>query len=99
MPFVKCSVDGCSRKLQPVQKLDPRDRETWVYRNVTCASALLASSTRSRSNRKSSAIVAAGTWKLCPDRCSTLVRIGLIRRAKGTRGLRAPFFEGRLPNG
>src|SRR5207247_111672 len=26
MPFVKCSVDGCSRKLQPVLKVDPRDR-------------------------------------------------------------------------
>jgi len=32
MPAVKCSVDGCSRKLQPVEKLDPRDRESWVYR-------------------------------------------------------------------
>jgi hypothetical protein len=31
MPFVKCSVDGCNTKLQPVQKLDPRDRETWLY--------------------------------------------------------------------
>jgi hypothetical protein len=32
MPFVKCSVDGCNTKLQPIQKLDPRDRETWQYR-------------------------------------------------------------------
>ena len=32
MPFVKCGVDGCTRKLQPVLKPDPRDRETWVYR-------------------------------------------------------------------
>src|SRR5207249_2384176 len=32
MPFVKCSVDGCSRKLQPILKLDPRDRDTWFYR-------------------------------------------------------------------
>jgi len=32
MPFVKCSVDGCSRKLQPVLKVDPRDRDTWLYR-------------------------------------------------------------------
>lgn len=32
MPFIKCSVDGCNTKLQPVQKLDPRDRETWQYR-------------------------------------------------------------------
>jgi hypothetical protein len=32
MPFVKCSVDGCSAKLQPLWKLDPRDRETWEYR-------------------------------------------------------------------
>ena len=31
MPFVKCSVDGCNNKLQPVLKPDPRDRETWVY--------------------------------------------------------------------
>ena len=31
MPFVKCSVDGCSRKLQPLFKQDPRDRETWLY--------------------------------------------------------------------
>lgn len=32
MPFIKCSVDGCNKKLQPVQKLDHRDRETWLYR-------------------------------------------------------------------
>ena len=32
MPFVKCSVDGCNKKLQPVLKPDPRDRETWIYR-------------------------------------------------------------------
>ena len=32
MPFVKCSVDGCNRKLQPTLKVDPRDRDTWAYR-------------------------------------------------------------------
>lgn len=32
MSFVKCSVDGCDRKLQPILKVDPRDRETWFYR-------------------------------------------------------------------
>jgi hypothetical protein len=32
MPFVKCSVDGCNRKLQPLLKPDRDDRETWVYR-------------------------------------------------------------------
>ncbi len=32
MPFVKCSVDGCSRKLQPILKVDARDRDTWFYR-------------------------------------------------------------------
>ena len=32
MSFVKCSVDGCSRKLQPILKVDPRDRDTWFYR-------------------------------------------------------------------
>src|SRR3954468_10482335 len=31
MLFVKCSVDGCSRRLQPVLKVDPRDRDTWIY--------------------------------------------------------------------
>ena len=31
MPFVKCSVDGCNQKLQPLLKPDPRDRETWLY--------------------------------------------------------------------
>jgi hypothetical protein len=31
MPFVKCSVDGCNKKLQPALKPDLRDRETWVY--------------------------------------------------------------------
>jgi hypothetical protein len=31
MPFVKCSVDGCNTKLQPIYKLDPRDPETWLY--------------------------------------------------------------------
>ena len=33
MSFVKCSVDGCSRKLQPILKVDPRDRDTWFYRS------------------------------------------------------------------
>src|SRR5207249_11499027 len=32
MPFVKCSVDGCNRKLQPILKVNPRDRDTWFYR-------------------------------------------------------------------
>ena len=32
MSFVKCSVGGCSQRLQPVLKPDPRDRDTWVYR-------------------------------------------------------------------
>ena len=32
MAFVKCSVDGCSRKLQPILKVEPRDRDTWFYR-------------------------------------------------------------------
>ena len=32
MPFVKCSVDGCNTKLRPLLKPDPRDRETWLYR-------------------------------------------------------------------
>ena len=32
MYFVKCSVDGCNRKLQPILKVDPRDRDTWLYR-------------------------------------------------------------------
>ena len=32
MSFVKCSVDGCNKKLQPLLKPDPRDRDTWVYR-------------------------------------------------------------------
>ena len=30
MSFVKCSVDGCNRKLQPILKVDPRDRDTFV---------------------------------------------------------------------
>src|SRR4051794_40375753 len=28
---VICGVDGCSRRLQPVLKVDPRDRDTWLY--------------------------------------------------------------------
>lgn len=32
MPAVKCSVDGCGARLQPLVKPDPRDRESWVYR-------------------------------------------------------------------
>ena len=31
MPFVKCAVDGCNQRLQPVLKVDPRDRDTWLY--------------------------------------------------------------------
>ena len=31
MPFVKCCVGGCSRKLQPILEVDPKDRETWFY--------------------------------------------------------------------
>ena len=33
MSFVKCSVDGCTRKLQPILKVDPRDRATWLYQD------------------------------------------------------------------
>ena len=32
VPFVMCSVYGCNRKLQPILKVDPADRATWVYR-------------------------------------------------------------------
>ena len=32
MPFVKCGVGGCSRKLQPIWKVEPRERDTWLYR-------------------------------------------------------------------
>jgi hypothetical protein len=32
MSFVKCSVDGCNTRLQPILKPDPRDRESWLYR-------------------------------------------------------------------
>ena len=32
MSFVKCSVDSCSRRLQPIVKVDPKDRDTWFYR-------------------------------------------------------------------
>ena len=32
MPAVRCSVDGCSRRLQPILKVEPRDRDTWLYR-------------------------------------------------------------------
>ena len=32
MSFVMCSVGGCDRKLQPILKVDPRDRDTWLYR-------------------------------------------------------------------
>jgi len=31
MPFVKCGVNGCNKKLQPILKVDPRDRDTWFY--------------------------------------------------------------------
>ena len=31
MPFVKCAVDGCNQRLQPILKVDPRDRNTWLY--------------------------------------------------------------------
>lgn len=41
MSFVKCSVDGCSRKLQPILKVDAKDRDTWLYRecDVCCKPA------------------------------------------------------------
>jgi hypothetical protein len=31
MSPVKCSVDGCGRRLQPITKVDSRDRDTWLY--------------------------------------------------------------------
>ncbi|HYH69301.1 MAG TPA: hypothetical protein VD866_31700 [Urbifossiella sp.] len=31
MPAVKCGVNGCGRRLQPLMKVDPRDRDTWIY--------------------------------------------------------------------
>ena len=32
MPSVKYSVGGWSARLQPVLKVDPRDRDTWLHR-------------------------------------------------------------------
>jgi hypothetical protein len=32
MSFVKCSVNGCNQRLQPILKVDPRDRDTWFHR-------------------------------------------------------------------
>src|SRR5262245_33366058 len=32
MSFVKCSVDGCNARLQPLSKPILRDKSTWVYR-------------------------------------------------------------------
>jgi hypothetical protein len=32
MSFVKCSVDGCNTRLQPIAKPILRDKESWVYR-------------------------------------------------------------------
>ena len=32
MSFVKCSVDGCNTRLQPLSKPILTDKETWVYR-------------------------------------------------------------------
>jgi hypothetical protein len=32
MSFVKCSVGSCNRRLQPILKVDPKDRDTWLYR-------------------------------------------------------------------
>src|SRR5262249_53697973 len=32
MPFIQCSVGGCDKKLQPILKVDPRVRDTWLYR-------------------------------------------------------------------
>ena len=32
MPSVKCSIGGCDKKLQPILKVDPKDRDTWFYR-------------------------------------------------------------------
>jgi hypothetical protein len=31
LPSVKYSVGGWSARLQPVLKVDPRDRDTWLY--------------------------------------------------------------------
>jgi hypothetical protein len=30
--FVKCSVDGCNARLQPISKPIRTDKDTWVYR-------------------------------------------------------------------
>jgi hypothetical protein len=32
VPFVKCSVDGCNARLQPIAKPILTDKDTWVYR-------------------------------------------------------------------
>src|SRR5947199_217835 len=32
MPYVKCSVDGCNTRLQPISKPILGNRSTWVYR-------------------------------------------------------------------
>ena len=31
MAAVTCGVGGCGRRLQPLLKVDPRDRDTWLY--------------------------------------------------------------------
>ena len=35
MAMVKCGVDGCNRRLQPYLKVDPRDRDTWLYQECS----------------------------------------------------------------
>ncbi len=64
MPFVKCSVDGCSRKLQPILKVDPRDRDTWFYRECeVCLKPACEKHSSEESRAGSSATAAAGRPK------------------------------------
>ncbi len=78
MPFVKCSVGGCSRRLQPILKVDPRDRDTWLYPDCEeCG--------RPACDEHSSVIGGRVICDRCRDEAESrelppLIDLGLIRR-------------------
>jgi hypothetical protein len=82
MPFVKCSVDGCNRKLQPILKVDPRDRDTWFYRECN---ECLKPACEKHSSEVEGRIICDKCHKesVAQQRSSGLIEIGLRLRPEG----------------
>ncbi len=79
MTFVKCSVGGCSTKLQPILKVDPKDRETWFYRECDVCFRPVC---EKHSSEVDGQIICETCQKAqeAKEQASELIDLGMIRR-------------------